>query len=195
MLACARAARGEISGFAQELDTNVSRMAARRFLVEPLAVDVGQPGFDSLGEDQFAGRAADIVVADPPVAARASLVPWVDHVLEHLAEDGRGIVAIPAYTITELKESRRQADGGLRKRLEALTAEGHVAAVTVLTHHARRDVPGPMTVWRLERTPVPSREIRLGTVGSDGGDESPEPHDVRVPPAELVAKLEEIVHG
>ena len=118
LLACARAAGDEITGFAQELDVDVSRMARTRFLVEPLTVDVGRPGRDSLGEDQFAGREADIVVADPPVAARASLIGWVDHVLEHTAKDGRGVVAIPAYTIIELKESRRRHDPHLREHLE-----------------------------------------------------------------------------
>ena len=194
VLACARVAQGEVSGFAQELDANASRMARRRFLVEPLAVDVGQPGFDTLREDQFGGRKADIVVADPPVAARASLIPWVDHVLDHLADGGRGIVAIPAYTITELKESRRRNDEHLRERLTALADEGHVATVTVLSHQTRRDVPGPMTAWLFERTPVPGRETPLETVGSDDSDEEPESRAVLVPAAELLGEVDEVIH-
>ena len=114
LLACARAAAGEVTAFAQELDADASRIARTRFLVEPLTVDVGRPGLDSLGEDQFAGRKATVVVADPPVAVRASLSRWVDHVLDHLADDGRAVIAIPAYTVTLLKESRRLPDEDLR---------------------------------------------------------------------------------
>ncbi len=54
--------------------------ARTRFLLEPVTVAVGEPGYDSVGEDQFPALRADVVVADPPVAARASLVGWVDHV-------------------------------------------------------------------------------------------------------------------
>ena len=181
LLRCARAADGSVTAFAQELNADASRVARTRFLLEPVTVAVGEPGYDSVGEDQFPALRADVVVADPPVAARASLVGWVDHVVSHLADAGRGVVAIPAYAVTRLKESRRQDDDDLVARLDELATAGHVAGVAVLPSNFRRDVPGPITVWTLTQARSPGRAIALSAVGTEG------PHVVMQPPREVAA--------
>ena len=190
LVACARAAGGEITAFAQELDVDASRIARTRFLLEPVSVEVGEPGLDTLSEDQFPGRRADIAVADPPVVARASLVSWVDHLLDHLVDGGRAVIAIPAYAVARLDESRRKPDSDLRDKLGGLAEDGQVASVVMLPHDVRRDVPGPITVWRLEADAVEGRDVEFQSKLRRGDDEDREDAPISLPAHTLLETIE-----
>ena len=191
LLTCARAAGGSVTAFAQELDMDASRIARTRFLLEPLTVVVGSAGFDALGEDQFPTLRADLVVADPPVAARGSLAGWVDHVVGHLTPQGRGVFVIPAYAVADLKESsRRQPDKQLIGRLESLCEAGQVASVAVLSSDFRRDVPGPVTVWSLECTPSPGRAIEVSTTRRPSPGDRHRPPPIAVSSEDLMGAIQ-----
>ena len=150
LLAAAGRADGPVTAFAQELDAETSAIARTRFLLAPLECSVGEPGRDSLSEDQFPDRRADVVVCDPPVASRASrssLRLWLDHAMGHLDRGGRAVMAIPNYALSKFEASRRAPDEELVDRLGDLIAAGHVQQITFLRPDVRRDVPGPVTVW------------------------------------------------
>jgi N-6 DNA Methylase len=171
LLASTRSATVAVTAFAQELDAESSAIARTRFLLEPLECRVGDPGRDSLTEDQFPSEHADVVVCDPPVASRASrssLGQWLDHVMDHLAGDGRGVVAIPAYALSRVETTRRAPDVRLIERLEELISAGHVRELAVLRADMRRDVPGAMTVWSLMRRPNETRDLVLRLQQDDG---------------------------
>ena len=59
----------------------------------------------------------------------------------------------------------------------------------MLTHHVRRDVPGPMTVWVLERTPVPGRGVEVRTARPQLAGEVDSPRPSKVSPRDVLDSI------
>jgi hypothetical protein len=188
---------------AQELDPAASRIARSRLLVHGLDFDFGRPDRSTLGEDQFPALRADAVVADPPVTPRSPLVDWLDHVLGHLADEGRALVVLPAHALIDYKPARRKLEDQLVDRVRELAATGRITAVTLLAGRLRRDVTGPLTIWDLRAAePGVAEPVRLrwaidAPVGrtTTSRRTTRQWHEARIDGAELLAAIDERVNG
>lgn len=134
----------------QELDPNTWAIARARLLVADIDADLGQPGLDSLRDDQHASLRADVVVIDPPLGDGAPPIDrWIEYGLNHLGPEGRLVVAVPAHELVHVAAARRKPDARLAKILSGLVFDGALEGVVVLPRGSRSDVVGPIAVLSL----------------------------------------------
>lgn len=149
---CARRSEG-LRLHGQELDPLTWAIGRARLLVADIDADLGQPGMDSIREDQHADLVADIVIVDPPVGDGAPpLDRWVEHGLRHLSPDGRLVIALPAHEIVFVAAARRKPDVRLTKVLAGLAFDGAIEGVAVLPRGFRSDITGPVAVLSIRPT-------------------------------------------
>jgi hypothetical protein len=169
LLAASRPSAGEagVAGQAatpsgQEINPAAWRIARQRFLLGDQAVSLALG--DSLLEDAFPDLRADIVVCDPPYNAKVDFpgeiladprwsfglpsatsadYAWLQHVVHHLADEGRGYVLLPAGTLF-----RHGRDAEVRAQL---IRRGAIEAVVALPPRAAEHTPIPLALWILKR--------------------------------------------
>ncbi len=161
VVACARKLPETRRVVVQEIDPDASRILRTRLLLSGLDAEVAEPGRSSIGEDQFPGLRADLVVADPPVTPKSPLVDWVDHVLAHLGANGVALLVLPVHALFEVKPARRVPETELIDRIQSLTRQGRVGSVTLLPVRLRRDVSGPLTIWELHGSGESHHQVRV----------------------------------
>ena len=176
----------------QELDVANWRIATSRFLVHGVSADLGEPGLDSIREDQWPDLRADAVLVDPPVGGTDVPSPllWVDHAIRHLGPGGRAVISLPAYSIADMPSARRSTDPHLVARLDGLLHDGHVEGVVVTPRRVRSDVVGPMTLWVVRRDPSPGREVIVVAPLEKRTRVRTSPADIPLPTDDIVAAFE-----
>ena len=157
----------------QELDPNTWAIARARLMVAGIEANLGQPGFDSLRDDQHAALRADVVIIDPPLGDGAPPIDrWIEHGLNHLGPDGRLVVAVPAHELVHVAAARRKPDARLAKILSGLVFDGALEGVIVLPRGLRADVVGPIAVLSLRpfapATAAPSRIVVVADAAEYG---------------------------
>ena len=159
--AAARRRERDIVLYGQELDPATWRIGRTRLLLAGIRADLGEPGRDSITDDQWPDVRADVVLVDPPLDREAPpLRAWVMHVFEHLTPGGRGVIAIPASAVVNVRAARRQPSHDLVEVLREFANRGQVESVVVLPRRLRSDVAGPMTLWTVRSTPQP-RDVQV----------------------------------
>lgn len=161
LLAFARAVDSPVELSGQERNLSTWRLARQRFLLHDIPVHL-RPG-DSLLADAFPDVRADVVLCDPPYGAEARLpdaamtdprwlfgfptrnadYAWLQHVIYHLADEGRGYVFLPAGTLF-----RRGREAEIRSEL---IRSGAVEAVVALPGGAARHTAVPLALWVVRR--------------------------------------------
>jgi hypothetical protein len=145
--------------FGQEVNASAATIAQQRFIVENVPVNL-VPG-DSLVEDAWPHLLADVIVCDPPYGVKKDWGPhfdgdprwiagrppaiadfaWLQHVVYHLKEEGRGYLFLPVSTLF-----RRGKDANLRREL---LAEGVVEAILKLPPGSVPRAAIPVALWIL----------------------------------------------
>ena len=167
--------------YGQEMNASAWRIARQRFLVHRIRASIWLG--DSLREDAFPDLQADLVVCDPPYGQRiahpdplatahqwATRLPmskiadmaWVQHVVAHLAEHGRGFVLLPVGSL-----SRGGRDADVRRELVRL---GVVSAVIGLGPGTSRHTRVPLAFWVLSAPDTkvdPSSKVLFLDPGGD----------------------------
>lgn len=168
LLAAAEASEGRARLLGQEVNQGTWTIARQRFLVHDIDVTIARG--DSLSEDAFPGLRADVVLCDPPYGARgkpdmmsvadprwtfglpsvrSSDYFWLQHVIYHLADQGRGYVLLPTGSLY-----RRGREGEIRNEM---IRRGAVEAVVSLPAGVARHTSIPLSLWIL-RQPLAAKE-------------------------------------
>jgi hypothetical protein len=134
----------------QEIHEATWQVAKSRLLVSGIDVRWGEAGLDSVRDDPHRGLRANVVVVDPPIGDDAPpLATWLDHGLQHLAENGTLVITLPAHELVPVPAARRREDRRLTTRLTDLAASGNLDALVVMPRGTRDDVVGPLVVCRI----------------------------------------------
>jgi hypothetical protein len=167
LLAAAQAAGADVELVGQELNDAAWRVAKQRFYVEERSAALARG--DSLLDDAYPNLRADVVLCDPPYGAKVHFpvssvaggsvaggrwefgVPgtgiadyaWLQHVIHHLAADGRGYVLLPAGTL-----SRSGRDAEIRAEM---LRQGAVEAVITLPPRAAEHTAVSLSLWIVRR--------------------------------------------
>jgi N-6 DNA methylase len=162
-LLAAVAGRGAMQCLGQEIDPGLAGLAEVRLALRGVRVELHAA--DSLLDDAYRGRLADVVVCDPPVGERQwgheellhderweygipprmeSELAWVQHALAHVKPGSLVAILMPPSVA-----SRRS---GRRIRAELLR-RGALRAVIAL--------PGPVHLWLLRRPGQPAEHNLL----------------------------------
>jgi type I restriction-modification system DNA methylase subunit len=172
LLAAARRVPTDTELVGQELNEAAWRIARQRFRVEAREASLALG--DSLLDDQYPGMSADLVLCDPPYSANVrfpgrsladqrwtfgppgngpSGYAWLQHVIHHLTDDGRGYVLLPAGTL---------ARGGRQAKIRAaLLQRGAVEAIVALPPRAAEHTAIPLVLWVVRQ---PTSEAGRGRV-------------------------------
>lgn len=162
LLAASRAGKDGPRLFGQELNDATWRVAKQRLLVHEVLATIA-PG-DSLADDAFAELRADIVYCDPPYGAVANWrdgaiadrrwlfgfpagktadYAWLQHVIYHLTDNGRGYVLLPAGSLF-----RRGREADLRREL---IRRGAIEAIVSLPAGTAQHTAVPLALWIVRR--------------------------------------------
>jgi type I restriction enzyme M protein len=148
--------------FGQESNPATWRLAKLNCALHGIGADLGAGPADTFADDRHAGRAADVVLANPPFnqsawgardearwrfgappAGNANFA-WLQQVLAHLEPDGRAGVVLANGSLT----STRGGEGAIRRRL---VEAGWVDAIVALPSHLFFSTTIPACVWILSR--------------------------------------------
>jgi len=161
--------------FGQESNPATWRLAKLNCALHGIAADLGAGPADTFSDDRHAGRAADVVLANPPFnqsawgarddprwafgappAGNANFA-WLQHVLAHLKPGGAAGVVLANGSLT----STRGGEGSIRRRL---VEAGWVDAIVALPSHLFFSTTIPACVWILSRA-HPGRTLFLDARG------------------------------
>jgi hypothetical protein len=171
--------------YGQEVNRAAWRIAGQRLLVCDISATIALG--DSLTDDAFPDLRADVVYCDPPYGAvprwRDDLLTdgrwlfgiptrenadfaWIQHVIHHLAPEGRGYVLLPASTLF-----RRGREAEIRREL---VRRGAVEAIVSLGAGAAQHTTVPLSLWIVRRPPAagepaPVLFIDAGPAGASRG--------------------------
>ena len=172
----------------QEINHRSWRIARLRFIAHGIDAEI-QLG-DSLAADSFEGVGADVVLCDPPFGQswKSSRVPdqhkwfagvpgetsadliWVQHVINHLAPEGRGYVILPNRSLfAKGREGRVRAE---------LLRRGCVEAIVALPGGLVSGTSIPVTLWIVRPAPrgrVPYPVLLVDASGGQPRDKTPMP--------------------
>lgn len=176
LTAVARRSRGRLSLFGQEINRSAWRLAKQRLLMHRVEADLWVG--DSLREDQFPELRVDAVLCDPPYSlklhqesllarwpsamsfgalkSRTADFLWIEHAIEHLAEEGRAYVLVPASTLW--------ARGREREIRSELIRRGAVEAIITIPPGSAQYTGIPLALW-IVRRPQTARPVLV----VDGG--------------------------
>lgn len=183
LLAASRRASLDSTFFGQEVNRIIWRITRQRLLVNGVSATIALG--DSLIEDAFPDLQADVVFCDPPYGAvprwqddvladgrwlfgippsKTADYAWIQHVIHHLAQAGRGYVLLPAGTLF-----RRGREADIRREL---VRRGAVEAIVSLAAGTAQHTAVPLAIWILRRPtaePAPVLFIDAGVAGSSKG--------------------------
>ncbi len=150
-----------------DIDVDAVRQTAQRSYLRGLDVEVVQG--DVLAHDLDEGLRADLVVAEPPYGLslpesvdvadsrwqfglpgrRFSELAWIQHVVAHLTENGRGFVVTPLGVLFR---------GGSEKTVRTeLVRQGCIESITVLPPKMLPHIGIPLAVWGVRAPGIKDR--------------------------------------
>jgi len=201
LIAAAQAMGGRASLSGQEINQAALRIARQRFFVHDIQADVKLG--DSLAEDAFPNLRADTVVCDPPYGAkpvqnvspgdprwlfgfgpRSADLLWLQHVIYHLADSGRGYVLLPAGSLI-----RRGREADLRAEF---IRRGAIEAIIALPSGTAQHTSLPLALWIVQRPSVsrnPRDVLFVDATRDDSADSRPRLD------SELVGRIANVVRG
>jgi type I restriction-modification system DNA methylase subunit len=158
LAAVAEAARRWPALHGQEINEAAWRIAKQRFLLRRIDADIRHG--DSLLNDAFPDLRADAVLCDPPygmtnplsaetmtdsrwsfgfVNTRSADFVWLQHVIHHLVDEGRGYVLLPAGTLF-----RRGREADLRAEM---IRRGAIDAIVSIPAGSAQHTAIPLALW------------------------------------------------
>lgn len=168
LLALSRRASPEATFFGQDISRVSWRLARQRLFLHGVAARIELD--DSLVDDRYPDLRADIVCCDPPYGSaprqleplwadgrwafgyppsRSADFAWLQHVIYHLAPEGRGYVLLPASSLF-----RRGGEVEIRREL---VRRGAVEVVVSLPAGSALHTAVPLALW-IVRQPNPGAE-------------------------------------
>lgn len=187
LLAASRAAGQGARLWGQELNATACRIAKQRLLIHDVAATLAVG--DSLADDAWPEVRADIVYCDPPYGALARWrddavadrrwmfgfpavkttdFAWLEHVIYHLTDTGRGYVLLPLGSLF-----RRGREADIRREL---VRRGAVEAIVGLPAGTAEHTAIPLALWIVRRPdhssepkPVLVADFTTGAAAKRGG--------------------------
>lgn len=167
LLAAAKASKTSLRLYGQEIGMTAWRIAKQNLLLHGVDADLRKG--DSLLGDRFRDEHFDVILCDPPYSAKSrSSAPipnlqwsfgppprnsphywWLQYVVNHLSEDGRGYVLLPVGSLFR--------HGTEKKVRQEMARRGAIEAVVTLPPGAAQYSQISLALWIVKR-PVPAQE-------------------------------------
>ena len=165
----------QLSLFGQASDTNTYQLCQINAILHGLAVDLGGQPADVLNRDLQNGRYFDYILANPsfnlsnwceglspcderlkyglPPRSNANYM-WLQHIIHHLAPNGRSAVMMPNGSLTTQQRAERAIRHGILQ-------DGLVEAIIALPPRLFHCTRIPCCIWVLSKARVPGATTLL----------------------------------